>query len=370
MKIPAVKFSRDKSGFSKTLKARVEAYFSDNGYNKSGGASMYLKSFIMLSLYFVPWGLFSFGVIEGGIWFWIAELVMGLGLAGIGLNIMHDGNHNSYSSSSWVNTLMGRTLDLVGGNAEMWKIQHNVLHHTFTNIEGLDEDVSPIKILRFSPTNRLYKIHKYQYIYAWLFYSLMTFFWMVPKDWTALARYHKKGLIKTTGRTTKGLLFHMIVTKISYFTYILALPLIFSSVSWWAILLGWIVMHLVAGFLLAIIFQPAHILEHITFHNSSTKDALELDNTRLEHQLLSSANFGTNNRVLTYLCGGLNFQIEHHLFPNICHVHYKAISKIVKETAEEFGLPYNSGTSFTGALRLHGKFLRQLGRKDTVTATV
>ena len=154
----------------------------------------------------------------------------------------------------------------------------------------------------------------------------------------------------------------MIGTKTFYFTYIIALPMIFSGVSWWAIILGWVVMHLVAGFLLAIIFQPAHVLEHHAFHNVEKNTALELDNSRLEHQLLSSANFGTNNKILTYLCGGLNFQIEHHLFPNICHVHYKAISKIVKKTAEDFNLPYNSGMSFIGALRLHGQFLKSLGR--------
>lgn len=362
MKIPAVKFSRDTSGFGKALRERVEQYFDETGYNKSGGFSMYFKSFLMLAMYFVPWGLITFGVTGGGICFWVTEITMGMGLAGIGLNIMHDGNHNSYSSKAWVNKLMGRTIDLVGGNAEMWKIQHNILHHTFTNIEGLDEDIMPVNVLRFSPTNPKFKIHKYQHIYAWFFYSLMTVFWMLPKDWTSLARYHKKDLIKTTGRTTNGLLFQMIGTKAFYFTYIIALPMIFSGVSWWAIILGWVVMHLVAGFLLAIIFQPAHVLEHHAFHNVEKDAALELDNSRLEHQLLSSANFGTNNKILTYLCGGLNFQIEHHLFPNICHVHYKAISKIVKKTAEDFNLPYNSGMSFIGALRLHGQFLKSLGR--------
>ena len=361
MKIPAVKFSRDTSGFSKALRQRVEQYFEESGKNKSGGAKMYLKSFIMLVAYFIPWGLITFGVVGSGVWFWVAEVVMGMGLAGIGLNIMHDGNHNSYSSKSWVNKAMGRTLDLVGGCAEMWKIQHNVLHHTFTNIDGLDEDIDPVGVLRFSPNNKHLKIHKFQHIYAWFFYALMTVFWMLPKDWTSLARYHKKDLIKTTGRTTKGLLFQMLGTKIFYFTYIIALPMIFSDVSWWMIILGWIVMHLVAGFLLAIIFQPAHVLEHHAFHNACEDSALELDNTRLEHQLLSSANFGTNNKLLTYLCGGLNFQIEHHLFPNICHVHYKAISKIVKQTAEDFNLPYNSDMSFAGAIKLHSKFLKSLG---------
>lgn len=366
MKIPVVRFSRDTSGFAKVLRERVEAYFEETGKKKSGGFRMYLKTAVMLSMYFVPWALITFGVTGPTGWFWLTEIIMGLGLAGIGLNIMHDGNHNSYSSKKWVNTIMGRTIDLVGGNADMWKIQHNVLHHTFTNIDGLDEDIDPAGILRFSPKAPLKAIHKYQHIYAWFLYSLMTLLWMLPKDWQALYRYGKKDLIKTTGKTSKGLFFYMLGTKAAYFTYSLVLPMIFSGVAWWMVILGWVVMHLVAGFTLAVIFQPAHVLEHSTFEKA-TREGLKIDASRLEHQLMTSANFGTRNRLVSYFFGGLNFQIEHHLFPNICHVHYTSISKIVRETAKEFNLPYRSDISFAKAVQLHGEFLKNLGRKPNTT---
>ena len=370
MKIPVVRFSRDTSGFAKVLRERVETYFETTGKKKSGGFKMYLKSAIMLSLYFVPWALITFGLAGTGIWFWLAEILMGLGLAGIGLNIMHDGNHNSYSSKSWVNTLMGRTIDLVGGNADMWKIQHNVLHHTFTNISGLDEDINPVGVMRFSPDAPYKPIYKYQHIYAWFFYSLMTLLWMLPKDWTALYRYGKKDLIKTTGKTSKGLFFYMLTTKAVYFTYSLILPMIFSGAAWWMVILGWVVMHLIAGLTLAIIFQPAHVLEHNTFEKATEK-GIQIDASRLEHQLMTTANFGTKNRLIAYFFGGLNFQIEHHLFPNICHVHYSAISKIVRETAKEFNLPYRSDISFAKAVQLHGEFLKNLGKKpNTITHAV
>ncbi len=362
MKLPIVKFANDNSGFGKVLRERVDKYFTESGKNRHGGFQMYLKTFMMLALYFIPWALFTFGGLEGST-FWIAEIVMGFGLAGIGLNIMHDGNHNAYSNKPWINKLMGRTVDLVGGNAEMWMIQHNVLHHTFTNIDGLDEDISPAPVLRFNPNNRLYKIHRFQHIYAWFFYSLMTIFWMLPKDWLSLSRYHKKDLIKMTGRSTKSLFFQMLSTKTFYFTYSLVLPMIFSGLPWYLIVLGWLVMHAVAGFLMAIIFQPAHIMEHNSFHKAGD-DGLKLDTTRLEHQFLASVNFGMNNKILTYLCGGLNFQIEHHLFPNICHVHYKALSKIVKKTAMEFDLQYKGEMTFTDALALHTTTLKNLGRSS------
>lgn len=366
MKIPVVRFSRDNSGFAKVLKERVEEYFEQSGKKKSGGFKMLVKTVFMLSLYFGPWALITFSVTGDGIWFWLAEILMGFGLAGIGVNIMHDGNHNSYSSKPWINNLMGRTIDLVGGNADMWKIQHNVLHHTFTNIDGLDEDINPVGFMRFSPDTPLKPMHKYQYIYAWFFYSLMTLLWMLPKDWTALYRYGKKDLIKTTGKSSKRLFIYMLGTKAIYYTYSLVLPIIFSGAAWWMVVLGWVVMHLVAGISLAAIFQPAHVLEQSTFEKA-TSDGLKLDTSRLEHQLLTSSNFGTRNRLVSYFFGGLNFQIEHHLFPNICHVHYSSISKIVRKTAKEFNLPYRSDISFAKALQLHGEFLKNLGKKPNTT---
>ena len=360
MNIPIVRFSNDKSGFSKALRSRVDAYFSDNNLNKSGGSPMLFKSLLMLSLYFIPWALFTFGVTGGGVWFWLAEVAMGFGLAGIGLNIMHDGNHSAYSTKPWLNKLMGKTIDLVGGNSDMWCIQHNILHHSFTNINGLDEDIDPASVLRFNPNKPLYKIHRFQYIYAWFFYCLMTVFWMISKDWQALARYKKKGLIKTTGKSTGRIAIYMVFTKLFYYFYIIALPIILTDIAWWKVLLGWLVMHIVGGFLMAIIFQPAHVLEHHVFHDGENNKTLSTD--RLQHQLETSSNFGVKSRILTWLCGGLSYQIEHHLFPNMCHLHYRKIAPIVKRTAKEFGLPYRADFSFGQALKLHTAMLKSLGR--------
>ena len=360
MNIPIVRFTNDKSGFSKTLRSRVDAYFAENKLNKSGGGAMVFKSLLMLSLYFIPWALFTFGVTGGGAWFWIAEVAMGFGLAGIGLNIMHDGNHSAYSTKPWMNKLMGKTIDLVGGNSDMWCIQHNVLHHSFTNINGLDEDIDPASVLRFNPNKPLYKIHRFQYIYAWFFYCLMTVSWMISKDWQALARYKKKDLIKTTGKSTGRLAIYMVFTKLFYYFYIIALPIMLTDIAWWTVILGWLVMHFVGGFLMAIIFQPAHVLEHHVFHDGVESTSLGTD--RLLHQLQTSSNFGVKSRLLTWLCGGLNYQIEHHLFPNMCHLHYRKIAPIVKRTAKEFGLPYRADVSFGQALKLHTAMLKSLGR--------
>ena len=204
---------------------------------------------------------------------------------------MHDANHGSFSKHKWVNQTVSYVLDLVGGSSALWRIQHNVLHHSFTNIEGLDEDIDTPGILRFTPNRPLKKIHKLQFIYAWGFYSIMTLFWMTAKDWLALARYRKKGLVKSSGSSVGQLTRDLIISKVLYFGYIMVLPALFSGLPFWKIILGWMVMHAVTGLILASIFQPAHVLEDLQFAQGEKGASMEDDN--LSHQLKSTANFGT-----------------------------------------------------------------------------
>ena len=360
MQIPAIRYSRDTTDFTKTLRARVDAYFKEHKLHRKGNWGLHFKSLVMMALYFVPWALITWGGTGTGWGFWVAEVVMGFGLAGIGLNIMHDANHDAYSNKKWVNLWVGRVLDLVGGNAAIWKIQHNVLHHTFTNVDGLDEDIDMHPIMRFSPLKPRYWWHRFQHIYSWGFYALMTLFWMVAKDWLQLRRYHKKNLIKPSGTTVGKLSTSLAFTKVGYFTYVLALPMWLSGAHWAQVLFGWVLMQLIAGFLLAIVFQPAHVMEDHDYQMAEKGSQLDID--PLTHQLRTTSNFGTGSRLFTWCVGGLNHQIEHHLFPQISHVHLRKIAPIVKKTAKEFGIPYRSKTTYWQAIMLHTNMLRELGR--------
>jgi linoleoyl-CoA desaturase len=155
--------------------------------------------------------------------------------------------------------------------------------------------------------------------------------------------------------------FELIGTKLFYVIYIFAIPLLVTSLLWWQILIGIFIMHYIAGFTLAIIFQPAHVIEGTEFPMPDDQNMLE--NNWAIHQLHTTTNFGNKSRWFSWYVGGLNYQIEHHLFPNICHVHYRKISGIVKNTAIEFGLPYKSARTFVRALYSHMKLLRELGVK-------
>jgi linoleoyl-CoA desaturase len=235
------------------------------------------------------------------------------------------------------------------------------MHHTYTNIHDHDEDISPRGVLRLSPDSKWKKIHRYQFIYAWFLYGLLTIVWVVLRDFMRTARYQKEGLLKKySGAITKEWLI-LIATKILYVGYTVIIPLIFTSLSLWQIVLGVVAMHYLAGFILAIIFQPAHVVEGTEYPMPDEDNMLE--NNWAIHQLRTTTNFGNKSRWFSWYVGGLNFQIEHHLFPNICHVHYRKISKIVQSTALEFGLPYKKFNTFLGALKGHTRLLKQLGAK-------
>jgi Fatty acid desaturase len=357
----AVTFAKTKLDFSATLNKRVSDYFKTNEVTRHANREMIVKTFIMFALYFVPYALMVGEVVTSVAGLISMVVIMSFGLAGIGLSVMHDANHGAYSKKKWLNNLIGYSLNLVGANAFNWKMQHNVLHHSYTNVHGEDEDISPRGLLRFTPHSEWKKIHRYQFIYAWFLYGLMTIAWMVYKDFDRLVRYHKDGLAARNNANIVQEWIILIVTKIIYVGYIFLVPYFFTALSGWAILIGILTMHYIAGFMLAIIFQPAHVVEGTEFPLPDESNKLE--NNWAVHQLLTTTNFGNNSRWFSWYIGGLNFQIEHHLFPNICHVHYRNISGIVKDTASEFGLPYKSARTFVEALGMHARLLKRFGAR-------
>jgi linoleoyl-CoA desaturase len=356
-----ISFSTTQRDFTNTLNKRVNDYFKSNGINKHANSEMILKTIFMFTLYFLPYALIVTEVVTALPALILLVVVMSIGLAGIGLSVMHDANHGAYSNKKWLNTLIGYSLNMVGANAFNWKIQHNVYHHTYTNVHEEDEDISPRGVLRMEPHAEWKKIHKYQYIYAWPLYGLMTIVWLFYKDFVRLVKYHQSGIAAKQNANIVNEWAILLGTKFLYVGYIFIIPLVFTALAWWQIVLGIIVMHYIAGFLLAIIFQPAHVIEGTAY--PLPDENLMLENNWAIHQLLTTSNFGNNSRWFTWYVGGLNFQIEHHLFPNVCHVHYRKIASIVKDTAHEFGLPYRSARTFAEALVSHARILRQLGQK-------
>ncbi len=361
-----VKFPRtgEAAAFAKELRKEVKAYFKQNNLTRYGNANMVFKTIFMVMLYIVPFILMITGVVSGTAGVIGMYLLMALGMSGIGLAVMHDANHGAYSKHKWVNRLLGNLINLAGGSAINWRLQHNVLHHSFTNIHGLDQDINIGKLMRFSPHTKRLKAHNYQHLYAWFFYSLMTIYWVIGKDFKDILVYKKANILKKEVRSFGWAIFRISLTKVLYFFVVLALPIWVLDVPAFTVIAGFVLMHLLAGLILSLVFQPAHVTEAMAFPEPGPDHLMK--DIMAVHQLRTTSNFAMHAKWLTWLIGGLNYQVEHHLFPNICHIHYPKIAEIVRRTAQKYGLPYHSQPSFAKALAAHVRMLRRLGRQDYI----
>lgn len=318
---------------------------------------MVIKSVTILCIYLVPFLLilcFATNV-------WAALLlavITGIGKAGVGMSVMHDGLHGSYSEKKWINKMAGSTMYIIGGNVFNWKIQHNIYHHAYTNICGHDEDIQTRWILRLSQHTPLKNIHRFQYVYAFMLYSLMTFS-MLFGDIKQLLMYNRTGITEKHNASPTAELVKVSIVKITYLFVMLVLPVLITPFAWWQVLIGFAAMHVTTGFIMSMVFQLAHISENAVQPLPNEQGIT--DNEWAVHQLLTTSNFSPCNKLLNWYVGGLNFQIEHHLFPNICHIHYAKISPIIMETTAEFGISYNSKPTLKAALRSHINRLNELG---------
>ncbi|HAD11480.1 MAG TPA: acyl-CoA desaturase [Saprospirales bacterium] len=351
--------SPDKSQFHHTLHSRVDSYFKENNLSKHANAAVVVKSVILLSAYLLPLFLMSWFQPAFG-WSLACWALMGVAMAGVGMSVMHDSIHGAYSANPRINELLGYSLVLLGGAISNWKYQHNNLHHTFTNITHYDDDVADKPGLRFSPHTEVKPIHRSQWWHAFFFYCLTTLYWVVGKDFVQFVRYRRIGLNKNTNAQNRVLLAQIIGVKIFYLSLFLGLP-IMAGIPLWEVLAGFLLMHFICGVILTVIFQLAHTVEETT--HPLPNEMGNIENEWAIHQLHTTVNFSRNNRFLTWYLGGLNYQVEHHLFPKICHVHYPQIANIVERTAAEFNTPYLVHKTFGHALRSHFAMLQKFGRQ-------
>lgn len=343
--------------FVRHLRKNVSDYFTKNHISTKGNTAMVIKTIVMTALYVLPFVLLLTIpmplVAAAGLC-----VLMGIGIAGVGMSVMHDACHGAYSKRHWVNQVLGGSLYLLGSNVLNWKIQHNVLHHTYTNISGMDEDINEKGPIRLAVKTPLKKYHRFQYIYVFLFYGLMTLVKLI-NDFPNLFKYNNKGLVRQQHGELKNEFIKMAVRKLLYVVVMFGLPLWLTNFRWYQVLTGFIIMHWVAGMILSFVFQLAHVVEGA---EQPFEENEHYANWHV-HQLRTTSDFARNNKFLGWYIGGLNFQIEHHLFPNICHIHYPKIAPIVQRTAQEFGIPYNLKPSFSSAFSSHIKMLKQLGQE-------
>ena len=351
---------KEQKDFVSALNYNVNQYFKNKKQSRHANLSMIAKSGFYLMIWFGSYfSLYAQGLSLEFMYFLWA--VLGFSLAMVTINIGHDAIHGAYSKHKWINNILAHTFNLNGASAYMWVRMHNQAHHTYTNVDGYDEDIAPIPILRISPKKQLWKIHKYQHIYAFFIYTLTSLSWVLIKDYKKFFQ-NRVGNYQGHKHPVREY-FLLFFYKFLNYSLFLLIPLMFIKLPWIHILAGFLLMHAIGGWLLAIIFMLAHAVEETSFPCPNEEGCLE--NSWTVHQLCTTANFATDSRVLAFFTGGLNTQIEHHLFPHICSIHYPALSQIVKKTALSYDIPYLE-LSLASALKSHQNFLWKMGQQEPI----
>jgi linoleoyl-CoA desaturase len=349
------KFGTD-TGFYKELKRRIDQYFDTTARPRRGSVRMYFKTAVLLAWFGVSYGLLVFAATT---WWQAVPLAasLALAIAGIGFAIQHDANHGSYSSKESVNRLMGLTLDLLGASSFVWKWKHNIFHHTYTNLSGADEDINIGFFARLSPVQRRRRIHRLQQFYIWLLYGFLLAKWQLVDDFknVAQARVAENRIPRPRGWA----LVQFVAGKVAFAGWAFVVPMLLHP--WWVVLLFYGATSFFVAVILSVVFQVAHCGAHASFPTLS--EAGDVPNSWAIHEVESTVDFGRNSRFLTWYLGGLNYQIEHHLFPKISHVHYPRLAPIVEATCAEFGVRYTAHAGFLRAVSSHWRWLRKMGRR-------
>jgi linoleoyl-CoA desaturase len=350
-----LKFARADE-FQKTLKRRVDRYFQFTGLSPHDNPRMYLKTAIILTWLASSYVLLVF---FASAW-WVAiplAISMGLSMAAVGFNIQHDGGHRAYSSHKTINWLMAASLDLIGGSSYVWNHKHNTIHHTYPNIDGEDDDIAVGLLARMAPQQRRLKIHRLQQFYVWLLYGFLSAKWQLIDDFynIAVGRIGRHRF----SRPKNWDLVIFILGKVLFFSLAFAIPMCRHHI--WVCLVFYALISWVNGVTLATVFQLAHVVEEAAFPQPDPLTG-RMDHQWSIHQVETTVDFARDNAFLTWFLGGLNFQVEHHLFPRICHVYYPRLARLVEKACKDYGVKYAAHKSFVAGVVSHFRWLQRMGR--------
>jgi linoleoyl-CoA desaturase len=357
-----ISFAHKKQPFYTSVKLSVNEYFRKTEQKKTGNWKLYAKTMLLIPLALLIYVFLLTGTYHPALGM-LLSVLLGFTLVAIAFNVMHDACHGSYSSRKWVNGLLSLTMNALGSNAMIWKIKHNILHHTYTNIDGLDDDIAKLPVLRLCPTQPRLPIHRHQHWYMFIVYSLSSLLWVYLTDFM---KYLSRKIVVTEMKlTTRD---HLVfwASKLLYLFFYAVLPIYFVGFGPW--LLGYLAVNMTMGLTLGLVFQVAHVVEKTAFETTGPEDKV-LDDEWAVHEIKTTANFAPGNRFITWFVGGLNFQVEHHLFPRVSHIHYPAISRIVRNECRKFNLPYHSYQKMTEAIASHFRTMKYLGNGTLLPST-
>jgi linoleoyl-CoA desaturase len=354
-----IRFEKSELNLLALLRKKVNFYFAENKISPFGNIELYLKTGILFGVLALNYILQVTSVLQG---FWpltISYLLQGILFALIGFNVMHDGSHFCYSGSSKINAIMAHSLNFLGGIALFWHQKHVVNHHTYTNLEGVDDDIDLKPFLRVHENQKRLPFHRFQAFYALILYSFTYLFWIYYRDFK---KYFSGKIADETQMQSLSRKDHFTfwLTKLGHAGLFIGLPCLLVGPT--QAIGGYLLLGFSCGITLALVFQLAHIVEGTHFPARNEEENYEIGAEWSLHQIQTTVNFDTQSKVMGWLLGGLNFQMVHHLFPRISHVHYPAIHRIICDTCKEQNVPFVEFSSFREALFSHFRHLHQMGK--------
>ncbi len=359
-----IAFSNKGNEFFGELRSEVDNYFTTNKLSKNGNALLWFKTALALlgTPALLAWAFW------GGLPFWAVVLVfafIGVMHAFTGFNVMHDACHGSFSEKPWVNRFFAHSLEMLGSSNPIWKFKHNVLHHTWTNIDGLDDDIAKSPFLRHCESQSYKPMHKFQHVYMFGLYGISTIWWLFGND---TIKYLKREVNnQPLPKLTMWEHISFWSSKIIYLFIYLVYPIILFGAKGSVL---FFVMHASLGILLSLVFQMAHAIEGLHFEDLETYDrpTEKIPTEWAVHQIMTTSNFATKSWLATFFMGGLNFQVEHHLFPMISHVHYPELNKILKRVCDKYNVHYNEMPTFWSSIKSHIRWMKKMGSSEIVLA--
>lgn len=352
-----ITFEKPSDDFFITLKSRIDNHFKANNLNRYGNLKIIKKAILLLLIYFLVYSLIYF--LNFSLTLIVVYLVLGTFMIVLGINFGHDAIHNCISPNQKTNTIFKYIFELVGISHYAWKKRHLLGHHNYPNIRDVDPDTTQTNIVRIYPNGKWYKFHKYQWIYVPLLYLVYTLNWVFIRDFVDFFSSKRNKYIPQEIATKELLVF--IFGKSFYLLMFLIFPFYFSKLSMSEVLLCFFIMHAMASIVLTLALVPSHISEEAIFPEPDNNGNMKT--SWVYHQIITTNDYATNSRIITYLFGAFNHHIVHHLFPSICHVHYKNLTPIVKATILEYELPYNHQESIGSSYVSHFKLLYNNGKK-------
>ncbi|WP_298512091.1 acyl-CoA desaturase [uncultured Kordia sp.] len=351
-----VTFPKEPDFFYKELCQEVQLYFEKNATDKYGNRFLVKKYIILKGLFLLTY-LLIFYVQQSNLIFLLFGILGVLGIV-LAINIAHEAIHGVAHSNTWINSYFSMQLDFIGANSYTWKKRHQFGHHTFPNTLGKDPDITQTDIVKILPKATHKSYHKFQYIYVPFLYAFYTINWIYIRDFTDF--FAKNSLLKKI--PAKEYL-KLILFKGCYLTIFILLPILFSSATIVQVLMGHLILHIAASYFLTLALVPSHVSEHSVFVTPNSDGKMPY--SWAHHQLITTTDFATNNSLTTWLLGGFNHHVAHHLFPKVSHIHYPNITPIIKQLAKKYDLPYHHESSVFHAYLSHFNLLKNNGKQAT-----